>query len=65
MTATSKAASVEAGAAKAAKKAAEAKERLDLLAKGETPSGGLGKPMTREDYERILKDAGGLPAGHQ
>jgi hypothetical protein len=45
-------------AAEAAEKAAKAKERLDKLAKGEDVSGGLGKPMTREQMKKILKDAG-------
>jgi hypothetical protein len=57
-TASRTAAESEAGAKYAAAKAATAKERIDRLAKGEDVKGGLGKPMTREDYERILKDAG-------
>jgi hypothetical protein len=52
------AADAEARAAEAAAKAAKAKERLDRLAKGEGISGGLGKPMTREQTNKILKDAG-------
>jgi hypothetical protein len=52
------AADAEKGAAEAAAKAATAKDRLDRLAKGEDVSGGLRKPMTREDMEKILKNAG-------
>jgi hypothetical protein len=45
----------------ASRKAAEAeglKERLDRLAKGEDVKGGLGKPMTGEECNRILKREG-------
>ena len=52
------AADAEAGASAAAEKVSVAKDRIERLAKGEDVSGGLGKPMTRKDYERILKDAG-------
>jgi hypothetical protein len=52
------AADAEKSAADAAAKAVKAKERLDRLAKGEDVSGGLGKPMTREQMEKILKDNG-------
>ena len=52
------AADAEAGAAAAGEKASVAKDRIKRLAKGEDVSGGLGKPMTRKDYEKILKDAG-------
>ena len=52
------AADAESRAADAAMRAAVAKDRIERLAKGEDVSGGLGKPMTRKDYERILKDAG-------
>jgi hypothetical protein len=52
------AADAEKGAAEAAARAATAKDRLDRLAKGEDVSGGLRKPMTREDMEKILKEAG-------
>jgi hypothetical protein len=52
------AADSEKRAADAAAKAVKAKERLDHLAKGEDVSGGLGKPMTREQMEKILKDNG-------
>jgi hypothetical protein len=50
------AADAEAGASPAAEKASVAKDRI--LAKGEDVSGGLGKPMTRKDHEKILMDAG-------
>ncbi|MGB7044089.1 MAG: hypothetical protein WBD65_04000, partial [Methylocella sp.] len=56
--ASGKAAESEALAKDAAEKAAAAKERLDRLAKGEDVRGGLGKPMTPKDCEKILKDAG-------
>jgi hypothetical protein len=42
----------------AAEKVGIAKDRLDKLAKGEGVNGGLGKPMTWKDYEKILRDAG-------
>jgi hypothetical protein len=48
-TALRTAADAEARAAKVAKNAAVAKQTLDRLAKGEGVSGGLGKPMKRED----------------
>jgi hypothetical protein len=48
----------EAGAAAAAEKASIAKDRIERLAKGEDVSGGLGKPMTLKDYEKIFRDAG-------
>jgi hypothetical protein len=35
-----------------------AKERRERLERGEDVPGGLGKPLTREDAERILRDAG-------
>jgi hypothetical protein len=56
--ASRKAADAEALAKNAAEKTAVAKDRLDRLARGEDVKGGLGKPMTWEDCERILKDAG-------
>jgi hypothetical protein len=52
------AADAEAGAVHAGAKAAAAKDRIERLAKGEDVKGGLGKPMTREDYEKILTGAG-------
>jgi hypothetical protein len=52
------AADAESRAAAAAKKAAVAKDRIERLARGKDVSGGLGKPMTRKDYEKILRDAG-------
>jgi hypothetical protein len=52
------AAAAEAQAKAAAEKAAVAKVRIERLAKGEDVKGGLGKPMTREDYEKILMGAG-------
>jgi hypothetical protein len=56
--ASRKAAEAEAHAKYAAEKVATAKDRLDRLTKGEDVKGGLGKPMTWKDFERILKDAG-------
>jgi hypothetical protein len=44
--------------ANAAANAAVAKDRVELIKRGENVEGGLGKPMTREDYERILREAG-------
>jgi hypothetical protein len=35
-----------------------AKERCERLERGEDVQGGLGKPFTREDFERILLKAG-------
>jgi hypothetical protein len=52
------AAAAEAQAKISAEKAAFAKDRIERLAKGEDVKGGLGKPMTREDYEKILMGAG-------
>jgi hypothetical protein len=52
------AADAEAGATAAAEKASVAKDRIERLTKGEDVSGGLGKPMTLKDYEKILRDAG-------
>ena len=52
------AAGCEAEAAKADANAAVAKERVERLKKGEDVPGGLGRPFTREDCERILRDAG-------
>jgi hypothetical protein len=57
-TASRKAVEAEAQAKTAAEKAGAAKDRIDRLAKGEDVKGGLGKPMTWEDCEKILKDAG-------
>jgi hypothetical protein len=45
-------------AANAADKAAIAKERVERIKKGENVEGGLGKPVTLEDYHRILHEAG-------
>jgi len=45
-------------AAAAASKAAAAKERIERIEKGENVIGGLGKPLTREDFERILMEEG-------
>ena len=56
--ASRKGAEADAQAKYAAEKAASLKDRLDRLAKGEDVKGGLSKPLTLEDYERILKDAG-------
>jgi hypothetical protein len=57
-TASRTAAEAEALAKNAADKIVMLKDRLDRLAKGEDVKGGLSKPMTWEDGERILKDAG-------
>jgi hypothetical protein len=48
----------EAGAADAAAKAAVARERVERIDRGEDVQGGLGKPLTREDLERILLKSG-------
>jgi hypothetical protein len=45
-------------AADAAAKATAAKDRAERIKKGEDVPGGLGKPLTREDYERICREAG-------
>jgi hypothetical protein len=37
---------------------AQAQERVERIERGEQVEGGLGKPMTREDYEAILFEAG-------
>lgn len=52
------AADAESRAADAAAKASVAKDRIERIAKGEDVSGGLSKPMTLEDYEKILREAG-------
>jgi hypothetical protein len=54
-------ASSKAGAAEASTKAAAAKERADRIRRGEDVPGGLGKPLTREDFDRILRKEGGDP----
>jgi hypothetical protein len=59
--ASGKAAESEAQAKHAAGEAAAAKDRLNKLAKGEDVAGGVGNPRTREDFERILMDAGWSP----
>jgi hypothetical protein len=48
----------EAGAADASTKAAAARDRVERIDRGEDVQGGLGKPLTREDMERILLKAG-------
>src|SRR5262249_6720421 len=48
----------QARAAAAASKAAAAKERIERIEKGENVIGGLCKPLTREDFERILMEEG-------
>jgi hypothetical protein len=50
----------EAEMAKAASHREAARERRERLERGEDMPGGLGKPLTREDLERILRDAGSL-----
>jgi hypothetical protein len=42
----------------AASKATEARERITKIEKGEVVQGGLGKSMTPEDVERILREQG-------
>jgi hypothetical protein len=44
----------EAEATKAAARVATAKERAERIKAGENVAGGLGKPMTREDFEAML-----------
>jgi hypothetical protein len=56
--AESKIANMEAQRADAAENAAKAKDRIARLERGETVEGGLGKPMTAEDAERICRAAG-------
>src|SRR5262249_20428346 len=51
-------ASGEGSAAEAAANATRAKERVERIGRGEDVQGGLGKPHTREDFERILRGAG-------
>jgi hypothetical protein len=51
-------ASSQTAGADAAAKAAAAKERVERIKKGEDVPGGLGKPVTREDFERALIKAG-------
>jgi hypothetical protein len=48
----------EAEMAKAASHREAARERRERLERGEDMPGGLDKPLTREDLERILRDAG-------
>ena len=48
----------EAEAAKADAKAKASQECIERIEKGEDVSGGLGKPMTREDFNAILRSAG-------
>jgi hypothetical protein len=47
----------KAGAAEAAAKAATTRDRVDRLKRGEDVPG-FEKPLTREDMERILREAG-------
>jgi hypothetical protein len=56
--AASKAAAAETLAKDAAGKVTVAKERLDKLANGETITGGIGEPLTREWAKKILLDDG-------
>ena len=56
-TATSKAASFEAGAAKATK-SRRSQRTARPIGQRRDPSGGLGKPMTLKDYEKVFRDAG-------
>jgi hypothetical protein len=48
----------QSAAADAADKVTVAKDRVERLRRGEDVPGGLSKPITPEDYERILRDAG-------
>jgi hypothetical protein len=48
-------ASAQSEATKAAVNAAAAKERVERLERGEDVPGGLGKPMTGKDMERIMR----------
>lgn len=48
----------QAGMADNAEKRDTAKERRERLERGEDVPGGIGKPFTREDAERILREAG-------
>jgi DNA-binding transcriptional MerR regulator len=52
------AAEAEAHARVAGEKAGEAKEKLDKLDKGEAVKGGLGEPMTLEQWEQVLRAEG-------
>ena len=45
-------------AADAAAKATAARERTERIKKGEDVPGGLGKPLTHEDFVRIMREAG-------
>jgi hypothetical protein len=58
ITAERKIAEGQAEAVKAASHRDAAKERRERLQRGEDVPGGLGKPLTREDAERILREAG-------
>jgi hypothetical protein len=53
-----KVAESEAERATAAEKVARAKDRIARIERGDDVAGGLGKPMTYEDCEAILLDAG-------
>jgi hypothetical protein len=44
--------------ADAAAKATAARERTERIKKGEDVPGGLGKPLTHEDFVRIMREAG-------
>jgi hypothetical protein len=57
-TAERKIAEGEAEMAKAASHRDAAKERRERLQRGEDVPGGLGKPLTREDAERIMREPG-------
>jgi hypothetical protein len=50
--------SSEAGRAQAAEYAASAEDRIAKIERGEDVQGGFGKPATREDFERVLIEAG-------
>ena len=57
-TAERKVAEGEAEMAKAASHRDAAKDRRERLQRGEDVPGGLGKPLTREDAERFMREAG-------
>jgi hypothetical protein len=54
-------AAAEVGRTEAAAKTAEAKARAERIKQGEDTPGRLGKPVTREDFERAIREAGGDP----
>jgi hypothetical protein len=59
--AEAKIAAMEPEVAKAAEKVEIARSKREKLKRGEAVAGGLRKPFTREDAERIIREAGGDP----